>query len=303
MTRFAKASRRHDPDKGRGAAHLKRRERLEKGEPMRGYLLASMTIALLLPAFAQDVNMESDTDDWVLLKLENTGSDDKNLIYMSSGTPNSKGLYADLSNYDNYAALTGAEMWLYTDYGGSSEGMKMATYGGDYSDNRGLFASAVGGENSSNYGVYASASGGSGSFAAAGFFNGQLWRVSDHYISDQKLKTNVRDVPDGLPKVMALKPRLYEMRTNLYKGKLNLPEGEQIGFIAQEVETVLPQLVSEGFVPAHLTQEERKNKVKKEPTQLKGVDYTSMIPILVKAIQEQQALIEALQAEVAALKK
>src|SRR5690606_33383161 len=103
--------------------------------------------------------------------------------------------------------------------------------------------------------------------------------------------------------VMALRPRLYEMRVDEYKGRMNLSQGEQMGFIAQELETVLPQLVTNGAAPAHLTREERKNNVRKEPTRFKGVDYTGIIPVIVKAVQEQQGLIGALQAEVAALSK
>jgi hypothetical protein len=57
-----------------------------------------------------------------------------------------------------------------------------------------------------------------------------------------------------------------------------------IGFIAQEVEKVLPGVVTE-------------NKG------TKAVDYVKLVPVLVKAMQEQQKEIEALKSRVEALEK
>ena len=58
------------------------------------------------------------------------------------------------------------------------------------------------------------------------------------------------------------------------------------GFIAQEVKDILPDLLSEG----------------KDANKTLSTDYTSFIAILINAVQEQQAQIEALQAENASLK-
>ena len=63
-------------------------------------------------------------------------------------------------------------------------------------------------------------------------------------------------------------------------------EGTQLGFIAQEVEAVLPEAV--------LTQDNEE--------QTKGLKYNALIPVLVEAIKTQQKQIEALQAEISALK-
>jgi len=60
--------------------------------------------------------------------------------------------------------------------------------------------------------------------------------------------------------------------------------------IAQDVQKVLPEAVSV------------RNKEAPVEEQRLGIAYTEMIPVLVKAIQEQQAMIEDLKAEVAALK-
>ena len=61
----------------------------------------------------------------------------------------------------------------------------------------------------------------------------------------------------------------------------------QAGVIAQDLEKILPQLV----------------KQPDSENEYKSVNYTGLIPYLISAIQEQQAQIEDLKAEVEALKK
>jgi hypothetical protein len=98
-------------------------------------------------------------------------------------------------------------------------------------------------------------------------------------ISDIRYKENVRDLDVGLAQVMALKPRLYDWK----EGK-----GADIknarGFIAQEFEEVFPDLIDEWKDPAPEGEAPYKS-VRQD-----------LIPVLVKAIQEQQAIIESLKA-------
>jgi hypothetical protein len=98
-------------------------------------------------------------------------------------------------------------------------------------------------------------------------------------ISDIRYKENVRDLDVGLNAVMALKPRLYDWK----EGK-----GADIknarGFIAQEFEEVFPDLIDEWKDPAPEGEAPYKS-VRQD-----------LIPVLVKAIQEQNALIQSLKA-------
>jgi hypothetical protein len=104
-------------------------------------------------------------------------------------------------------------------------------------------------------------------------------------ISDQRLKENIRDLDDGLNTVMALKPRKFDWKEGKGADTKNAR-----GFIAQEFETVFPDLIDEWKDPAPEGEDPYKSV------------RADLIPVLVKAIQEQQALITQLQADVAALK-
>ncbi|CAB5220136.1 Intramolecular chaperone auto-processing domain containing protein [uncultured Caudovirales phage] len=103
-------------------------------------------------------------------------------------------------------------------------------------------------------------------------------------ISDQRLKENIRDLDVGLNAVLSLKPRVYDWK----EGKGKDIKGDR-GFIAQEFEQVFPDLIDEWKDPAAEGESPYKSV------------RPDLIPVLVKAIQEQQALITSLTARVAAL--
>jgi hypothetical protein len=101
-------------------------------------------------------------------------------------------------------------------------------------------------------------------------------------LSDVSEKENIKPLETGLNEILALQPRRFDWKNGQAK---NIA-----GFIAQEVQPILPDLIDE-FLLDKETQE----------TKL-GLKMGDMIPTLVKAIQEQQAIITQLQADVAALK-
>lgn len=97
--------------------------------------------------------------------------------------------------------------------------------------------------------------------------------------SDRNLKRDIKPLGAALEKVLKLKPATYH-----YKAE---PKNTQTsyGFIAQEVQEVLPDLV-----------------IKHDKGTL-GLSYEGFIPVAIGAIQDQQKLIQAKDAEIAALKK
>lgn len=101
-------------------------------------------------------------------------------------------------------------------------------------------------------------------------------------VSDRSVKERIRNLDDGLNVIMKLNPVSFYYKD----GWKNYGEREQIGFIAQEIQDVLP------------------NSVFTTPSTGKmGYNSTDLIPVLVKAIQEQQQQIEDLKIEIQKLKK
>jgi hypothetical protein len=101
--------------------------------------------------------------------------------------------------------------------------------------------------------------------------------------SDARLKTHIMPLGKGtLQKVMALEAVTYEKKETLESTQYDKKE---TGFIAQDLRKVFPTMV----------QENGKDK-------LLSVNYTELIPVLTKAIQEQQVQIEQLKKENAGLR-
>ena len=96
--------------------------------------------------------------------------------------------------------------------------------------------------------------------------------------SDSRLKENIIDAPSQLDVVKNIKVREFDWKSNGYK---------EVGMIAQELNTVVPNVVNEGG------EDEKENPW--------GVDYGKLTPYLIKAVQEQQTLIESLTARITTL--
>ena len=100
-------------------------------------------------------------------------------------------------------------------------------------------------------------------------------------LSDANKKKDFEPSTLGLNAVMVLKPTLFRMIGD------EESSDKQLGFLAQDVQSVIPQAYTEQDAP---------------DGKFIGLQDRPIIAVLVKAIQEQQALITQLQADVAALK-
>ena len=118
--------------------------------------------------------------------------------------------------------------------------------------------------------------------------NGNIVNVNNSYgtLSDIKLKENIIDATPKLDNIMRLRVRNFNLKSD--------PNQKQIGFVAQELEQVFPTMVD--------TSPDQDKEGNSLGTTTKSIKTSVLVPILVKAIQEQQALITQLQADVAALK-
>jgi hypothetical protein len=102
--------------------------------------------------------------------------------------------------------------------------------------------------------------------------------------SDKRLKTNIVRLPNSLDLINKLNPVSYKKKDSIASTDYKY---EEIGFIAQEIQKVLPMLVVEGT----------------DKDKTLSVNYISLIPLLTKGIQEQQAQISSQQKEIDELKK
>ena len=94
--------------------------------------------------------------------------------------------------------------------------------------------------------------------------------------SDARLKTNIVDADSAKAKIESIKIRKFDWVSG---------EHQDFGVIAQELFEVAPEAVS----------------VAQTEEQLWGVDYSKLVPSLIKYVQEQQAIIQELSAKVTAL--
>jgi hypothetical protein len=120
-------------------------------------------------------------------------------------------------------------------------------------------------------------------------------------VSDYRKKQNIRNLTGSLNIIKSLQPRIYE-----YQPGFGKPEGDHVGFIAHEIQEHIPSMV-DVEKDAVYTQEDidgGATEVTVGQPKYQTVAYSNneMITRLVQAMQEQQAMIETLQAEVTALK-
>jgi hypothetical protein len=106
--------------------------------------------------------------------------------------------------------------------------------------------------------------------------------------SDEKFKENIRDLEGALPLVVKLRPVRFDWKSDYYnvsdlelKNDLIKKGKNKIGFLAQEVKEIFPEIVSH-----------------EESTDTYSIHYTALIPVLVEAINEQQLQIDALKKQI-----
>ncbi len=116
--------------------------------------------------------------------------------------------------------------------------------------------------------------------------NGDIIANSIAGSSDARFKTNVSPIQNPLQKVLSLRGVNFNWNTSAFPQRM-FSDQPTLGFIAQEVEKVLPEIVqtentSEGY---------------------KSVQYDKVVALLVEAIKEQQKQINQLKKEVKKLRR
>jgi len=210
--------------------------------------------------------------------------------------PSPYGSYGQVSITDS-GAKTATDYGLYLTNTATSSTASVNKYG--------MYISSTGtwnGASATNYGLYIVApTGGTSNYglivaggnvgigtATPGWtltINGTSWTTNNAWAgSDIRWKKNITSLQGSLNKVLQLKPVNFNWRVNEFPG-LRFSEGMQIGFIAQDVEKIIPELVitdNNGY---------------------KGISYDRITSLLTAAMQEQQKEIEVLKSEISQLKE
>jgi hypothetical protein len=132
-----------------------------------------------------------------------------------------------------------------------------------------------------------------GTTKAVIYTNGNIQNTNNSYgaISDIKLKENITDAKPKLDDLLKVKIRNYNLIGE---------ETKQIGVIAQELEEIFLSMIdeSEDFKDIEIIDENGNTIIEREylGTKTKSVKYSVFVPMLIKAIQEQQVQIEELKA-------
>ena len=229
-----------------------------------------------------------------------------NSVYGTGGiycNPNSDKIFAtafsdtDTSYYldpNSYSNLYTARAYEWQLHAGAGYGVRFWGGSGSYSiqmseAGNGSWGGRVGGETTSDYNMYFTMTGGtnrgfvfrnsiSSSGAVAGIDgNGNFRAKGDAIVyasSDARLKDNVKPIENALDKVMQLRGVEFDWNNNQ-----DVYTGHDIGVIAQEVEAVLPEIVTT------------------RDTGYKAVKYEKLTALLIETVKELKAEIEELKAQ------
>jgi len=121
-------------------------------------------------------------------------------------------------------------------------------------------------------------------------------------VSDGRIKKEIETIQNPLETIKQLRGVTYFHKIDdpQYKD-LGLKPGLNYGFIAQEVEAIVPSFVQEKNIP-HINSTQRLSTERKDSELLKTVTYVEMIPLLLEGMKEQQKIIEEMKAEIEFLK-
>ena len=113
---------------------------------------------------------------------------------------------------------------------------------------------------------------------AASSVAGELRATGDivaFYSSDERLKENINPIVDALSKIEAIGGKTYDWKEGFET--IHSHKGHDLGVIAQEVQSVFPEIVNE------------------RETGYLAVDYIKLVPVLIEAIKELSAKVKDLE--------
>lgn len=137
----------------------------------------------------------------------------------------------------------------------------------------------------------------SGNEALAGQFDGDVFVTELTGPSDVHLKDNIENISNtDIDNLKLLSPKSYVFNQGVEA--MNLPQERQYGLVAQDVDSLFPNMVSEVAHPADINEE---NEISNEPVTYLGVEYFQFIPLLTSGWQRQELILSNQQERMALL--
>jgi len=215
------------------------------------------------------------------IDIENSASTDGMALFNNSSSLNGSRVLLGATNYSDYYYIADAVT-----------GLSLTSYTG--AENTGVYGAANTYEGTGVEGSRYNDGGMDVGFGGL-FYNDIGYTGTLYPLSDLRTKKNITSINNAIGIIKNLNPVSYDFDIETYP-EMGLSKTKKYGFIAQELEITLPELVKEKKLntkgAALNTTEGRKISDKQI---FKMVDYISLIPILTEAIKEQQILIENLQ--------
>jgi hypothetical protein len=241
-------------------------------------------LGTVAPSSPLDVHGEaSEIGPVVNVQTTFTGSADVRGILVHSITDPGWGV--GIEGYGGYVGVVGAaDATTYAANAYGLYGISTGSAGGRI----GVYGAALGISGTNvNYGVYGETSGAATNNYAV-YASGDLaYTGSLINLSDARFKQSVEPVENALELIVQLKPRSYTMRTEEFDF-MGLGEGQRYGFVAQELEQVLPELVVDAVHPGRMERTADGPVKESKSIQFKAIKPLEMIPLIVAAIQELQ---------------
>ncbi len=226
-----------------------------------------------------------------------------------------------LTYWENNHASNGAlAQWYHTNASNSKRvAMGITNYSGSTYETPGLMGLSINNTTvgSGGIGVLGSANNESGNAVEgslffsggysgwSGYFNADVYSGGIYIGSDRRLKRDISPINSALDLIKMVEPVSYYYDTETYP-QIGLDEERlTYGFIAQDLEEVLPELVKEKNLVVNSNRQRTSENMSdnRQVESFKVVNYTLMIPILTKAIKEQQDIINTQNERIEALER
>ncbi len=214
---------------------------------------------------------------------------------------NHTGADITVANNGDNAVQTGSNVYIWS-YGNSSEniGYKAIINDNNATTNQGGYFDVWQAGTSTTEGIFAripAVSCTSSCTQFAGHFSGPVLVQSTPIFSDSALKQNIQPIQKPLSLLDSINPKTYEFNKNAIP-QLWLPDGTHYGLIAQDVESVFPQFVSNATEPAL---KDTAGNIIYPAKNFKALNYNEFIPILIASVKSQQVLIDTLTSQLSSL--